>query len=103
MLALVDDFSPSAVETGADAMRLFFPAADARDAACAELRAHGYSTAPIEVSDEDRARRSQQDLAPIESAASPFSRLPTPESLPNPGSQIPPNPKSQSQIPTSVF
>ena len=95
VLALVDDFSPSAVETGADAMRLFFPAADARDAACAELRAHGYTTVPLEVSDEDWARRSQQDLAPIEIGRitifpTPDSRIPT-----NPGSQVAPNPTSR--------
>jgi ribosomal protein L11 methyltransferase len=80
VLALVDDFSPSAVETGADAMRIFFPAADSRDAACAELRGHGYSTIPLEVSDEDWARRSQEQLPPIT-----IGRITV---FPNPESQI---------------
>jgi ribosomal protein L11 methyltransferase len=65
VLALVDDFSPTAVEEGAATMRLFFAAPDARDAACAELRAQGYSPVPLDVSDEDWARRSQEGLEPI--------------------------------------
>ncbi|HEX3702907.1 MAG TPA: 50S ribosomal protein L11 methyltransferase [Vicinamibacterales bacterium] len=65
VLALVDDFSPTAVEEGAATMRLFFAVPDARDAACAELRARGYRTVPLDVSDEDWARRSQDGLEPI--------------------------------------
>jgi ribosomal protein L11 methyltransferase len=65
VLAMVDDFSPSALEERETAMRLFFGSADARDAACAELRAHGFETAPLEVSDEDWARRSQENLQPV--------------------------------------
>jgi ribosomal protein L11 methyltransferase len=65
VLAMVDDFSPSALEERETAMRLFFASADARDAACAELRARGLETAPLEVSDEDWARRSQENLQPI--------------------------------------
>lgn len=65
LLAMVDDFSPSALEERETAMRLFFVSADARDAACAELRARGFDTAPLEVSDEDWARRSQDNLVPI--------------------------------------
>jgi ribosomal protein L11 methyltransferase len=65
LLALVDDFSPTAVEQHDEAMRLFFSSPDARDAACAELRAAGYRTNPLDVSDGDWARRSQEDLAPV--------------------------------------
>jgi ribosomal protein L11 methyltransferase len=65
VLALVDDFAPTAVEEGSTAMRLFFAASDARDAACAELRAQGYATVPLDVSDDDWARRSQENLEPI--------------------------------------
>ena len=65
ILAMVDDFSPSALEQGETAIRLFFASADARDAACAELRAHGFETAALEVSDDDWARRSQQNLQPV--------------------------------------
>jgi len=92
VLALVDDFSPTAVEEGTDAMRVFFAAADARDAACAELRAHGFSTIPLDVSDEDWARRSQQNLTPI--TVGRITIFPTPESFPTPASRPPSNPES---------
>jgi ribosomal protein L11 methyltransferase len=46
-------------------MRLFFASADARDAACAELRARGFETAVLDVSDDDWARRSQDNLQPV--------------------------------------
>jgi ribosomal protein L11 methyltransferase len=103
VLALVDDFSPSAVETGADAMRIFFPAADSRDAACAELRAHGYSTIPLDVSDEDWARRSQEQLPPI--TVGRITIFPNPEShvTANPPSRIPANPESQIPTPDRIF
>lgn len=64
-LVLVDDFSPTALEEHDTAVRLFFGSPDARDAACAELRAQGYDTAPLDVSDDDWARRSQESLAPV--------------------------------------
>jgi ribosomal protein L11 methyltransferase len=65
LLALVDDFSPTAVEEHDEAMRLFFSSSDSRDAACAALRAAGYRTDPLDVSDEDWARRSQEQLPPV--------------------------------------
>lgn len=65
LLALVDDFSPSAVEARDASTRLFFPTRDARDAACAGLRAAGYRSEPLDVSDEDWARRSQDSLAAV--------------------------------------
>ena len=65
LLALVDDFSPTAVEPRGEATRLFFASADARDAAQAELRAVGYAAQALDVPDEDWARRSQDNLAPI--------------------------------------
>jgi ribosomal protein L11 methyltransferase len=81
VLALVDDFAPTAVEEGPSAMRLFFAASDARDAACAELRAHGYTTVPLDVSDEDWARRSQEHLKPI--TVGRITVFPSPESSAN--------------------
>lgn len=87
VLALVDDFSPTAVEEGTAAMRLFFAAPDARDAACAELRANGYTTVPLDVSDEDWARRSQEHLKPI--TVGRITVFPSSESLiPDPQSPI---------------
>jgi len=65
LLALVDDFSPTAVEQHDEATRLFFSSCDSRDAACAELRAAGYRTSPLDVSDDDWARRSQEGLTPV--------------------------------------
>jgi ribosomal protein L11 methyltransferase len=65
LLALVDDFSPTAVEQHDEAMRLFFSSPDSRDAASASLRAAGYWTIPLDVSDEDWARRSQEGLTPV--------------------------------------
>jgi ribosomal protein L11 methyltransferase len=64
-MVLVDDFSPTALEEHAATVRLFFGSPDARDAACAELRAHGYDSAPLDVPDEDWARRSQENLEPV--------------------------------------
>ncbi len=101
VLALVDDFAPTAVEEGSTAMRLFFAASDARDAACAELRAQGYATVPLDVSDEDWARRSQQHLDPI--TVGRIMIFPNPESSANPESRIPSNPESQRPNPDPVF
>ncbi|MBI4486933.1 MAG: 50S ribosomal protein L11 methyltransferase [Acidobacteria bacterium] len=65
VLALVDDFSPSAVEPRNEAMRLFFASRGARDAACAALRAAGYRSEPVDVADEDWVHRSQENLKPV--------------------------------------
>jgi ribosomal protein L11 methyltransferase len=66
LLALVDDFEPIAAETfeSSGTVRLFFSSATNRDAAHAALAAR-FDTAPLDVSDEDWARRSQDNLAPI--------------------------------------
>jgi ribosomal protein L11 methyltransferase len=65
VLAMVDDFSPTAVEPRDRILRLFFSTATTRDAAHAALNAAGYPTERIDVDDEDWARRSQADLQPI--------------------------------------
>jgi ribosomal protein L11 methyltransferase len=102
VLALVDDFSPTAVEDGTGTMRLFFSSGDARDAACAELRANGYDTLPLDVSDEDWARRSQEGVAPV--TVGRITVFPNPESLiaANPKSHVGPNPESQIPNPDSI-
>jgi ribosomal protein L11 methyltransferase len=64
LLALVDDFAPVAVEERGDIVRVFFSTASARDAAQLALAADLEATA-VEISDEDWARRSQENLAPI--------------------------------------
>ncbi len=65
ILAIVDDYSPTAVDERGPAMRVFFAAAGPRDAAHTALAAAGVTVERIEVDDEDWARRSQQNLAPI--------------------------------------
>ena len=65
VLVAVDDFSPTALQERGDGVRVFFLSPDARDAACAALRASGCVTSPLDVDDEDWARRSQQALQPV--------------------------------------
>jgi ribosomal protein L11 methyltransferase len=64
-LAIVDDFAPTAVEPRDNGLRIFFPTAATRDAACAALGAARYRVEPVDVDDEDWARRSQQSLNPV--------------------------------------
>ena len=64
-LAIVDDFAPTAAEPRDNHLRLFFPTATARDRACAALGAARYRAEPVDVDDEDWARRSQENLQPI--------------------------------------
>ena len=64
-LAIVDDFAPTAVEPRDNSLRIFFPSATTRDAACAALGAARYRVEPVDVDDEDWARRSQENLNPV--------------------------------------
>jgi ribosomal protein L11 methyltransferase len=77
-LAFVDDFGPTAVDdqhTGS--VRIFFPSSEARDAALREL-ASRFDVSPIDVPDEDWARRSQENLTPV--TVGRITVHPTPES-----------------------
>jgi ribosomal protein L11 methyltransferase len=67
LLALVDDFNPSAVETIAATVTIFFPDTERRDhARDAVIHAHpGVVVSAREVDDEDWARRSQDSLEPV--------------------------------------
>lgn len=69
LLALVDDFSPSALEQHGDLLRIFFPTSTLRDRALADLAggplAGSLRAEAVDVPDEDWARRSQADLKPI--------------------------------------
>lgn len=85
LLAAVDDFSPTAVEERDDGLRVFFATQAARDAALAALVPQ-FRVSPIEVDDEDWARRSQQNLKSISVGRitvlpSPELRVPSPESI----------------------
>ena len=64
LAAAVDDFSPVALEPRDADVRVFFATAADRDAARRAL-IHQYDTAPVDVPDEDWARRSQENLQPV--------------------------------------
>lgn len=69
LYALLDDFEPLAIHDDDlnESWRVFFRTRDSRDAALAALRsAHGLSASPVDVADEDWARRSQENLHAIE-------------------------------------
>jgi len=90
LLALIDDFGPTAVEERDAALRIFFPTTTARDGALRAVAATAEVTA-IDVPDEDWARRSQEGLQPVT-----VGRLTI---FPNPESQIPnPSPLSLSIV-----
>jgi ribosomal protein L11 methyltransferase len=105
VLALVDDFSPSAIEQTDSAMRVFFASLQARDAACAELRSAGYHATPLDVSDEDWARRSQDNLKPVTigriTIAPPWAASPT--AGPSDSSRELLGPSSKPQVPKPLF
>jgi ribosomal protein L11 methyltransferase len=65
MLAVVDDFSPTAIEERGSTTRIFFSTPDARSSAAEALGAASYSVESIDVDDEDWARRSQESLGPV--------------------------------------
>ena len=64
LLAIVDDFSPTALEERDELVRVFFGTAGDRDAAARTL-APRFDVTPVDVPDEDWARRSQESLQPI--------------------------------------
>ena len=85
MLATLDDFSPTAIEERGNTLRAFFPSLEARDAALSAL-ADRFTVNALDVSDEDWARRSQEDLQPVTVGritifASAQFRISSPESL----------------------
>ncbi|MQA30663.1 MAG: methyltransferase domain-containing protein, partial [Luteitalea sp.] len=67
LLVALDDFRATAIEErggAADPIRVFFADARSRDEALAGLPSR-FLARPVDVADEDWARRSQQDLAPV--------------------------------------
>lgn len=67
VLALVDDFSPTAVEDTADGVSIFFVTSAAREAAAQAIHAAmpEAGLVPRDVDDEDWAKRSQQNLTAV--------------------------------------
>jgi ribosomal protein L11 methyltransferase len=87
LLALLDDFSPSAVDTHESVVTVFFPDADRRDRA-REAVGRTHPDAKVQardVDDEDWARRSQENLTPVTigriTVAPPWAAVPSPKSL----------------------
>ena len=64
LLAIVDDFGPTALEERGPSVRIFFAGTTDRDGAQRALAAQ-FDVTPIEVDDEDWARRSQENLSPV--------------------------------------
>jgi ribosomal protein L11 methyltransferase len=71
LYALLDDFDPTAIheDESGDIWRVFFGSSERRNAAAVQLSTavapHLLRTAPVDVPDEDWARRSQQSLAAV--------------------------------------
>jgi len=65
LLAILDGLDVTAIEEYPDRLRVFFSTGTARDSAIATLRSRDFIATPVEVDDEDCARRSQEGLAPI--------------------------------------
>jgi ribosomal protein L11 methyltransferase len=67
--AALDDFAPTAIQELDDRWIVFFNSSDDRDRAAEALSAAShdrFATEPMDVADEDWARRSQQDLGAVE-------------------------------------
>lgn len=64
LLAAVDDFSPTAIEEVESRLRVFFTSAGDRDRATVALQPR-FRVSPIDVADDDWARRSQESLTSV--------------------------------------
>jgi ribosomal protein L11 methyltransferase len=62
---MIDGLDVTAIEERPDGLRVFFPTGTARDAAIVTLQSHHCNVTPVEVDDEDWARRSQENLGPV--------------------------------------
>jgi ribosomal protein L11 methyltransferase len=100
LFAAIDDLSATAIEERDDSIRVFFSTTTARDGARAALN-RDFDVSPIDVSDEDWARRSQEGLQPV--TVGRITVFPNPEPrIPNPESRIP-NPVSIVITPSMGF
>jgi ribosomal protein L11 methyltransferase len=93
LLAIVDDFGPTAVEERDASVRIFFSTTGDRDEAQRAL-APRFEVAALDVPDEDWARRSQENLKPISvgriTVAPPWAAAASPQPLaPSPQSPAP--------------
>jgi ribosomal protein L11 methyltransferase len=86
LLLLIDDLAATAIEERGDVIRVFFATPEARSKAQRTLQDRGYTVEPVDVDDEDWARRSQQNLRAITVgrltiAPQPQPAIPRPELL----------------------
>lgn len=81
LLAIVDDFGPTAAEERDGFLRVFFATTGDRDAAQRAL-APRFEVAAVDVPDEDWARRSQENLQPV--TVGRITVSPNPQSIRNP-------------------
>jgi ribosomal protein L11 methyltransferase len=86
VLALADEFGPTAVEERGDSLRIFFSTTGARDDALRAL-APTMVVSAVDVPDEDWARRSQEGLRPV--TVGRITIVPAESRIPSPESQIP--------------
>lgn len=99
LFATLDEFSPTALEDRDAILRAFFATPQQRDTAHASLTARGIAAVVIDVSDDDWAVRSQQNLAPV--TVGRICVVPDPRQSPAPGLQ-PPVPSLQIVIQPSM-
>jgi ribosomal protein L11 methyltransferase len=64
VLAAFDDYSPTAIEERDAALRIFFATPESRQRASASL-SNQFTVTPVDVDDEDWARRGHGDLSPV--------------------------------------
>jgi ribosomal protein L11 methyltransferase len=87
LLAAIDEYSPTALEERESGVRIFFATAAARDTAVATLcsatlsGSRSFTCEPVDVSDEDWAERSQQNLQPV--TVGRITIVPAQSSIPN--------------------
>jgi ribosomal protein L11 methyltransferase len=65
LIALIDDYSPTALESFDTTTRVFFSSPAHRDAAQLALTRAGYVTTAVELPDDDWAKRSQANLTAV--------------------------------------
>jgi ribosomal protein L11 methyltransferase len=69
VVAALDDFAPTAIQESSDSIRVFFRAAGERELASTGMRKSRIGgklhLSPVDVEDEDWARRSQRGLRPV--------------------------------------
>jgi ribosomal protein L11 methyltransferase len=105
VLAIVDDFGPTAVEERDQSVRIFFAETRDRDEAQAAVVSR-FDVAAVDVSDEDWARRSQENLKPITvgriTVAPPWTTAPGPGAPSSSAQSLDPSPQPLAPSPFTI-